>query len=195
MRKSPFLPNRPLKVAILGSSGAVGSEILKILEERAFPVSELVLLSSERSEGKIIKWKGEEIITKKVTKDKSKKDNIKKPIVKNDIDNFDVYWPKILEEAKSILTPRKYSYLTLVKPEVIDSNNLILYIDSENEYLISELRKSDEIIELIKSNVTQKMGVEVTVAIQPHEGLQNNNQTSKDVQSNISEIFDVESID
>ena len=131
----------------------------------------------------------------KVAKDKSTKENTKKPIVKNDIENFDVYWPKILEEAKAILTPRKYSYLTLVKPEVLDSNNLTLYIDSENEYLISELRKSDEIIELIKSNVNQKMGVEVTVAIQPHEGLQNNNQTSKDVQSNISEIFDVESID
>ena len=131
----------------------------------------------------------------KVAKGKPTKENTKKPIVKNDIDNFDVYWPKILEEAKAILTPRKYSYLTLVKPEVIDSNNLTLYIDSENEYLISELRKSDEIIELIKSNVIQKMGVEVTVAIQPHEGLQNNNQTSKDVQSNISEIFDVESID
>ena len=131
----------------------------------------------------------------KVAKDKPTKENTNKPIVKNDIENFDVYWPKILEEAKAILTPRKYSYLTLVKPEVIDSNNLTLYIDSENEYLISELRKSDEIIELIKSNVTQKMGVEVTVAIQPHEGLQNNNQTSRDFQSNISEIFDVESID
>ena len=131
----------------------------------------------------------------KVAIDKPTKENTKKPIVKNDIENFDVYWPKILEEAKAILTPRKYSYLTLVKPEVIDSNSLTLYIDSENEYLITELRKSDEIIELIKSNVTQKMGVEVTVAIQPHEGLQNNNQTSKDVQSNISEIFDVESID
>ena len=130
-----------------------------------------------------------------IAKDKPKKDNIKKPIVKNDIDNFDVYWPKILEEAKSLLTPRKYSYLTLVKPEVIDSNNLTLFIDSENEYLISELRKSDEIIDLIKLNVAQKMGVEVTIAIQPHEGIQNNNQTSKDVQSNISEIFDVESID
>ena len=130
-----------------------------------------------------------------VAKDKPKKDNIKKPIVKNDIDNFDVYWPKILEEAKSLLTPRKYSYLTLVKPEVIDSNNLTLFIDSENEYLISELRKSDEIIDLIKLNVAQKMGIEVTIAIQPHEGLQNNNQTSKDVQSNISEIFDVKSID
>ena len=69
-----------------------------------------------------------------VAKDKPRKDNLKKPIVKNDIDNFDVYWPKILEEAKSLLTPRKYSYLTLVKPEVIDSNNITLFIDSENEY-------------------------------------------------------------
>ena len=44
MRQSPFLPNRPLKVAVLGSSGAVGSELLKILEQRDFPISELVLL-------------------------------------------------------------------------------------------------------------------------------------------------------
>jgi DNA polymerase-3 subunit gamma/tau len=152
-------------------------------------------VSEKISEKKQTSPDKKKIANEKVAKDKPKKENTKKSIVKNDIENFDVYWPKILEEAKSILTPRKYSYLTLVKPEVIDSNNLTLYIDSENEYLISELRKSDEIIELIKSNVTQKMGVEVTVAIQPHEGLQNNNQTSKDVQSNISEIFDVESID
>lgn len=152
-------------------------------------------VSEKISEKKQTSPDKKQLANEKVAKDKPKKENTKKSIVKNDIENFDVYWPKILEEAKSILTPRKYSYLTLVKPEVIDSNNLTLYIDSENEYLISELRKSDEIIELIKSNVTQKMGVEVTVAIQPHEGLQNNNQTSKDVQSNISEIFDVESID
>ena len=69
MRKSPFLPNRLLKVAILGSSGAVGSELLKILEERDFPISDLVLLSSKRSEGKKIRWKGEEIVTKKATKE------------------------------------------------------------------------------------------------------------------------------
>ena len=69
MRKSPFLPNRPLKVAILGSSGAVGSELIKILEERNFPISDLVLLSSERSAGKKIKWKGEEIVTKKAIKE------------------------------------------------------------------------------------------------------------------------------
>ena len=163
------------------------SRRVDMLEE--YGVSEKISEKKQTSPDK------KKLANEKVAKDKPKKENTKKSIVKNDIENFDVYWPKILEEAKSILTPRKYSYLTLVKPEVIDSNNLTLYIDSENEYLISELRKSDEIIELIKSNVTQKMGVEVTVAIQPHEGLQNNNQTSKDVQSNISEIFDVESID
>ena len=67
MRKSSFLPNRPLKVAVLGSSGAVGSEILKILEERDFPIAELVLLSSDRSNGKKICWKGEDLVTKKTT--------------------------------------------------------------------------------------------------------------------------------
>jgi len=69
VRQSPFLPGRPLKVAVLGSSGAVGSELLKILEQRDFPISELVLLSSERSAGKKIIWKGEELVTKKTTKE------------------------------------------------------------------------------------------------------------------------------
>jgi len=69
VRQSPYLPNRPLKVAVLGSSGAVGSELLKILEQRDFPISELVLLSSERSVGKKIIWKGEELVTKKTTKE------------------------------------------------------------------------------------------------------------------------------
>ena len=66
MSKSSLLPNRSLKVAILGSSGAVGSELLKILEERNFPVSELTLLSSSRSAGKKIKWKNRELVTQEV---------------------------------------------------------------------------------------------------------------------------------
>ena len=68
MRQSPFLPNRPLKIAVLGSSGAVGSELLKILEQRNFPISELVLLSSERSEGKKVIWKDTELLTQEVNR-------------------------------------------------------------------------------------------------------------------------------
>ncbi len=67
VRKSSFLPSRPLKVAVLGSSGAVGSEILKILEQRNFPVKELTLLTSARSANKKVIWSNRSYITQKVT--------------------------------------------------------------------------------------------------------------------------------
>lgn len=48
-------------VAILGASGAVGQEMIKILEERDFPVEKLLPLASARSAGKTIKFNGEDI--------------------------------------------------------------------------------------------------------------------------------------
>ena len=48
-------------VAILGATGAVGREMMKILAEREFPLAELHLLASERSVGKKLPFKGQEI--------------------------------------------------------------------------------------------------------------------------------------
>ncbi len=48
-------------VAILGATGAVGQEMMKILEERNFPVGKLIPLASARSAGKILKFKGEDV--------------------------------------------------------------------------------------------------------------------------------------
>ena len=48
-------------VAILGATGAVGQEMIKILEERNFPVGKLVPLASARSAGKTLKFKGEDV--------------------------------------------------------------------------------------------------------------------------------------
>ena len=48
-------------VAVLGATGAVGREMLKVLEERNFPIGKLKLLASERSVGKLIEFKGEQI--------------------------------------------------------------------------------------------------------------------------------------
>ena len=48
-------------VAILGATGAVGQEMLKILEERNFPVGKLVPLASARSAGKTLKFKGQDV--------------------------------------------------------------------------------------------------------------------------------------
>ncbi|MBO5312396.1 MAG: aspartate-semialdehyde dehydrogenase [Clostridia bacterium] len=51
-------------VGILGATGAVGREMMKILEERDFPIGELRLLASPRSVGKTVIFKGEEITIK-----------------------------------------------------------------------------------------------------------------------------------
>ncbi|WP_340154176.1 aspartate-semialdehyde dehydrogenase [uncultured Winogradskyella sp.] len=50
-----------MKVAIVGATGLVGNVMLNILEERNFPVDELLLVASERSVGKKIKFKGKDI--------------------------------------------------------------------------------------------------------------------------------------
>ncbi len=49
-----------MKVAVVGATGLVGGEILKVLEERNFPVTEIIPVASERSIGKKITFKGKE---------------------------------------------------------------------------------------------------------------------------------------
>jgi len=51
---------RPINVAILGATGRVGQELLKVLEERKFPVGELRLLASSRSKDMKITFNGKE---------------------------------------------------------------------------------------------------------------------------------------
>ena len=49
-----------MKVAIVGASGAVGQEFLRVLDEREFPIDELVLFGSQRSAGRKYLFKGKE---------------------------------------------------------------------------------------------------------------------------------------
>ncbi len=55
-----------MKLAIVGVSGAVGQEFLKVLEQRSFPLDELVLFGSDRSAGKSYYFRGKEIIVKEL---------------------------------------------------------------------------------------------------------------------------------
>jgi aspartate-semialdehyde dehydrogenase len=68
-----LLPNRPLTVAILGSSGAVGKELLALLEERSFPIKKLILLASHRSAGEIQTFCGTQLKVEETTKDSFEK--------------------------------------------------------------------------------------------------------------------------
>lgn len=53
-----------MKVAIVGASGAVGQEFLRILDERNFPIDELLLFGSERSAGRTYTFRGQDIKVK-----------------------------------------------------------------------------------------------------------------------------------
>jgi aspartate-semialdehyde dehydrogenase len=55
-----------MKVAVVGASGAVGQEFLKVLSERNFPLDELVLFGSERSAGTEYEFKGKKLTVKEL---------------------------------------------------------------------------------------------------------------------------------
>ena len=53
-----------MKIAIVGASGAVGQEFLRILEQRDLPIGELLLFGSQRSAGRVYKFRGKDITVK-----------------------------------------------------------------------------------------------------------------------------------
>lgn len=55
-----------MKVAIVGASGAVGQEFLRVLADRNFPVDELLLFGSERSAGSFYEFGGERVQVKQL---------------------------------------------------------------------------------------------------------------------------------
>jgi aspartate-semialdehyde dehydrogenase len=57
------------RVAIAGATGAVGREMMKVLEEREFPVGELIPLASERSEGNKLEFRGDEVVVRRLKPD------------------------------------------------------------------------------------------------------------------------------
>ena len=60
------LPRRPLRVAILGATGAVGQELIALLAERRFPIAELIPLASPRSAGSRLDWQGQQLTVRPV---------------------------------------------------------------------------------------------------------------------------------
>ncbi|MFW5549893.1 MAG: aspartate-semialdehyde dehydrogenase, partial [Prevotella sp.] len=55
-----------MRIAIVGASGAVGQELLRILDQRNFPLDDLVLFGSKRSAGRSYTFKGKEYRVKEL---------------------------------------------------------------------------------------------------------------------------------
>ena len=62
MKKKPTY-----NVAVVGATGAVGEKMIKLLEERDFPINQLKLLASSRSKGSVLQFKGADIVVEEAT--------------------------------------------------------------------------------------------------------------------------------
>ncbi len=63
------MKKRKYNIAVVGVTGAVGQEMLRVLEVRRFPIDQLVPLASNRSAGKRVKFKSKPVTIRELTKD------------------------------------------------------------------------------------------------------------------------------
>ena len=108
------------RVAILGATGAVGREMMKVLEERSFPIKELVPLASSRSAGTKLPFCGEEVTIREASETAFEGIDIVLGAAENDIAKK--YAPAI-KKAGAVFVDnssafRLYDDVPLVVPEI-----------------------------------------------------------------------------
>ena len=104
---------------------------------------------------------------------KEKKNKVeKKSETKGGLRDFDVHWPKILSEAKDVLSPKKFAYLTSVVPQV-EKNTIVFQVPGESEFLLNQINTDNELIELVKSLVAKRLGIKIQVRAEIASGMTN----------------------
>ena len=120
MITKPFSTNGPLNVAVLGASGAVGQELIQLLQDRSFPIKELRLLASARSAGVTQHWNGHNLEIQEVNDNSFEDINL---VLASAGSSVSRYWRKTIEKAGALMIDnssafRMESGVPLVVPEV-----------------------------------------------------------------------------
>ncbi len=120
MKPQFLLPDRPLTVAILGSSGAVGKELLVLLEERSFPVKELILLASKRSSGNIQSFYGNDLKVQETTAESFKNVDL---VLASAGSSISRKWKDVIQTAGAFMIDNSSAFrmeddVPLIVPEV-----------------------------------------------------------------------------
>jgi len=115
---------KKVNVAILGVMGSVGTEILKVLEERKFPVDNLKLLASKKYAGREIIWNSLKYVVEEVTKDS--------------FDDVDILLSAVPSEASKIYTP-----IAVEKGVVVIDNSSAYRYDENVPLVIPEINPED----------------------------------------------------
>jgi len=115
---------KKVNVGILGATGAVGEEMLRVLAEKNFPVNNLKLLASAKSAGKKVSWQGQEYIVEEVTEDS--------------FENMD-----ILLVAVGRAISKHYSPVAASKGAVVIDNSSAFRMDDNVPLVVPEVNPDD----------------------------------------------------
>src|SRR6056297_127750 len=143
-----------MKVAIVGTSGAVGQELLKVLEERNFPLDELVLFGSARSAGKTYTFKGKQITVKELQ------------------ENDDFRGIDIALTSAGGGTSKKFAETITKHGAIMIDNSSAFRMDDEVPLVVPELNATD--LEHIPKNIVANPNcttIQMVVCLKPIEEL------------------------
>lgn len=143
-----------MNVAIVGISGAVGQELLKVLEERNFPLDELVLFGSARSAGKTYTFKGKQITVKELK------------------ENDDFRGIDIALTSAGGGTSKKYAETITKHGAIMIDNSSAFRMDDEVPLVVPELNASD--LQHIPKNIVANPNcttIQMVVCLKPIEEL------------------------
>ena len=144
-----------MNIAIVGATGNVGRKIIEVLEKKKFPITELFLIASSKSEGKKINFNGKELIV-------------------NDLEKFDFSKVKIAFFAAGSAIAEKWANIVAEKTIVID-NSKFFRKDPDIPLVVPEVN-SKELVQVKNKNIIANANCSViplVVALKPLHDLYN----------------------
>ena len=144
-----------MNIAIVGATGNVGRKIIEVLEKKKFPITELFLIASSKSEGKKINFNGKELIV-------------------NDLEKFDFSKVKIAFFAAGSAIAEKWANIVAEKTIVID-NSKFFRKDPDIPLVVPEVN-SKEMVHVKNKNIIANANCSViplVVALNPLHDLYN----------------------
>ena len=144
-----------MNIAIIGATGNVGRKLIEVLEKKSFPISELFLVASSKSEGKKISYSGKEYTV-------------------IDLEKFDFSKVRIAFFAAGSLIAEKWAHIAAEKTIVID-NSKFFRKDPDIPLIVPEVN-SKELINVKNKNIIANANCSViplVVALKPLHDLYN----------------------
>ncbi|QOP41689.1 aspartate-semialdehyde dehydrogenase [Sulfurimonas marina] len=156
---------RKFNLAVVGANGAVGEEVLRILEEIDFPLNKLVPLASSRSAGKTVEFNGQDLVIKELTNEIFEQEEIEIAIFSAGGSVSEAFAPAAVKAGAVVIDntshfrmdPKVPLVVPEVNPEDIakwEETGIIANPNCSTIQMVQALKPLDEAYDLVRVDVS-----------------------------------------